>query len=258
MALISIAHPKFREQLLQEAIEAKYLRPELAGRRGQDRRRARGAPHHPPAATTARRSTSAPIHPTDEPAHARPVLRAVAGDDLLPVHEPHQAHSAQRNPGLRLSSTTATTWPSSPPFPRPTARTSSPSGRYYLDEKTNLAEVAFVVRDDWQNQRHRHVPAASTSLRSPSATASAASPPRCCAPTARCSRSSRRASTRSAASRTRTCSASTCILHKAAQSRQRRRCRSSSTSASPRRRQGPASKRHDKRAQPPVANQTHA
>jgi GNAT superfamily N-acetyltransferase len=25
-------------------------------------------------------------------------------------------------------------------------------GRYYLDEKTNMAEVAFVVRDDWQNK----------------------------------------------------------------------------------------------------------
>jgi GNAT superfamily N-acetyltransferase len=25
-------------------------------------------------------------------------------------------------------------------------------GRYYLDEKTNVAEVAFVVRDDWQNK----------------------------------------------------------------------------------------------------------
>ena len=24
-------------------------------------------------------------------------------------------------------------------------------GRYYLDEKTNMAEVAFVVHDDWQN-----------------------------------------------------------------------------------------------------------
>ena len=24
-------------------------------------------------------------------------------------------------------------------------------GRYYLDERTNLAEVAFMVRDDWQN-----------------------------------------------------------------------------------------------------------
>ena len=24
-------------------------------------------------------------------------------------------------------------------------------GRYYLDQKTNRAEVAFVVRDDWQN-----------------------------------------------------------------------------------------------------------
>jgi GNAT superfamily N-acetyltransferase len=27
-------------------------------------------------------------------------------------------------------------------------------GRYYLDSKTNRAEVAFVVRDDWQN---RHI-----------------------------------------------------------------------------------------------------
>ncbi len=25
-------------------------------------------------------------------------------------------------------------------------------GRYYLNEKTNYAEVAFVVRDDWQNK----------------------------------------------------------------------------------------------------------
>ena len=25
-------------------------------------------------------------------------------------------------------------------------------GRYYLDQKTNRAEVAFVVRDDWQRR----------------------------------------------------------------------------------------------------------
>ncbi len=25
-------------------------------------------------------------------------------------------------------------------------------GRYYLDPKTNRAEVAFLVRDDWQNR----------------------------------------------------------------------------------------------------------
>jgi len=25
-------------------------------------------------------------------------------------------------------------------------------GRYYLDEKTNKAEVAFVIRDEWQNR----------------------------------------------------------------------------------------------------------
>ena len=24
-------------------------------------------------------------------------------------------------------------------------------GRYYLDERTNMAEVAFVIRDEWQN-----------------------------------------------------------------------------------------------------------
>ena len=30
-------------------------------------------------------------------------------------------------------------------------------GRYYLDQKTNRAEVAFVVRDDWQKRGHRHL-----------------------------------------------------------------------------------------------------
>jgi RimJ/RimL family protein N-acetyltransferase len=25
-------------------------------------------------------------------------------------------------------------------------------GRYYLNEKTNMAEVAFIVRDNWQNK----------------------------------------------------------------------------------------------------------
>jgi acyl-CoA hydrolase len=30
MALISIAHPDFREQLFSEAVAAKYLRPDLA------------------------------------------------------------------------------------------------------------------------------------------------------------------------------------------------------------------------------------
>jgi hypothetical protein len=33
-------------------------------------------------------------------------------------------------------------------------------GRYYLDERTNMAEVAFVVRDDWQNRGIGTPPAA--------------------------------------------------------------------------------------------------
>ena len=36
-------------------------------------------------------------------------------------------------------------------------------GRYYLDPKTNRAEVAFVVRDDWQNRGIGTLPASTTS-----------------------------------------------------------------------------------------------
>ena len=101
IALISIAHPNFRAQLLKEAIEAKFLRPELADVEGK-------VVIGPKEFRTTHLLSDGtqinfrPIHPTDEPATRRPVLRAVAGDDVLPLHVPHQAHSAQGVPGLRL------------------------------------------------------------------------------------------------------------------------------------------------------------
>ena len=147
MALITIAHPNFREQLLREAIEAKYVRPEMRDVEGRSSSARRAADSLllvdgtqiisgtciPPTCRGRRTcSTRCRRRPsTTASCRSRSVFRAA-------------------DAGTSSTSTTATRWRWWARFPRPRARRSC-VGRYYLDPKTNRAEVAFVVRDRWQN-----------------------------------------------------------------------------------------------------------
>ncbi len=101
MALITIAHPDFREELLSKAVEYKWVRPEMADVEGRLFVGPKEAPHH-----DAPGRRDAHQLPGDEPdrraGHSRPLLLALPGDRLLPLHVAHEAHPAEAAAELRL------------------------------------------------------------------------------------------------------------------------------------------------------------
>jgi len=150
MALICVAHPKFRAQLLREAIEAKYLSAELADKEGK-------LLVGPKEARTTHllhdgtQIVYRPIHPTDEPrmrdlfyklsdaskyyrfmGHVKRVPRSQIEDFVYIDHR-----SEVCVVGV---------------LPSAAGEEIIAVGNYYLDPKTNKAEVAFTVADHWQRR----------------------------------------------------------------------------------------------------------
>lgn len=149
IALISVAHPDFRAELVREAIEAKYLRADMADVEGK-------VVVGPPEFKTAyvmndgTQVNFRPIHPTDEPA-MKDLFYALSQETMYYrfmsrlSHVPHR--EIQNFVFVNHRSDVAIVGT----LPAPQGEEIIAIGRYYLDEKTNLSEVAFVVRDDWQN-----------------------------------------------------------------------------------------------------------
>ena len=150
MALISIAHPKFREQLFREAIEARYLHKEMAGLDGRVLLTSREM-HTSTLLDDGTQVAFRPIHPTDEPL-MRDLLYALSQETLYYrfmsssgrfVHREIQnfVYIDHRKDAAIVGT-----------VPEAHGEDIVAVGRYYLDEKTNRAEVAFVIRDQWQNK----------------------------------------------------------------------------------------------------------
>jgi GNAT superfamily N-acetyltransferase/acyl CoA:acetate/3-ketoacid CoA transferase beta subunit len=150
IALISIAHPDFRGRLLKEAVEARYLRPEFAKVEGK-------LVIGPAELHTTRlledgtQVTFRPIHPTDEPlmlelfyALSRETIyyRFMSRSKQVPRSEIQNFVFIDHRTDVAIVCT----------VPEAHGEDIIAIGRYYLDEKSNMAEVAFVVRDDWQNK----------------------------------------------------------------------------------------------------------
>jgi GNAT superfamily N-acetyltransferase/acyl CoA:acetate/3-ketoacid CoA transferase beta subunit len=150
LALISIAHPRFRAGLFREAIAAGYLRRELA--QVEDK----FVVANEEMKTTfvlddGTQLTFRPVHPTDEPSmrdlhyalsqetvyyrFMTRVQRFTHQEILNYVYIDHRKDVA-------IVGT----------VPEAHGEEIVAVGRYYLDEKTNRAEVAFTVRDAWQNR----------------------------------------------------------------------------------------------------------
>ena len=149
LALISIAHPKFRADLLRDAIAAKYLSAEMADKEGK----ILVGPKELRTTYLLNDGTQMnfrAIHPTDEPrmrdlfyklseatiyyrfmSHSKRVSRQQIQDFVYIDH--------------RNDVTIVGTLPSTD------GEEIIAVGSYYLDPKTNMAEVAFVVGDNWQN-----------------------------------------------------------------------------------------------------------
>jgi acyl-CoA hydrolase/GNAT superfamily N-acetyltransferase len=150
IALISVAHPDFRGMLLKEAVEARFLHPEFARIEGKlvvgpsDLRTTR-------LLDDGTQVTFRPIHPTDEPlmldlfyALSRETIyyRFMSHSKKVPRSEIQDFVFIDHRNELAIVCT----------LPEAHGEDIIAIGRYYLDEKTNMAEVAFVVRDDWQNR----------------------------------------------------------------------------------------------------------
>jgi len=150
IALISIAHPDYRERLLHDAIEYKYLRPEMADVEGK----IRVAPQELRTTHVLDNGTAVnirPMHPTDEP-RVKALIYALSQQTIYYRFMSHLKRVPQRQiqnfvyvdhrNDVAICVTVPEAW----------GEEIIAIGRYYLDPRTNRAEVAFVVRDEWQGR----------------------------------------------------------------------------------------------------------
>jgi acyl-CoA hydrolase/N-acetylglutamate synthase-like GNAT family acetyltransferase len=152
LALISIAHPDYREQLLKDAIEMKYVRSEMAdfsGRISVGPKQARVTM----LMQDGTQITIRPVHPTDEP-KMRDLFHALSQGSIytrfmsrmkwVPRRQVQDFVFIDHRNEVSIVAT----------VPEADGDSIVALGGYYVDRKTNRAEVAFTVQDDWQS---RHI-----------------------------------------------------------------------------------------------------
>jgi acyl-CoA hydrolase/RimJ/RimL family protein N-acetyltransferase len=149
LALISIAHPKFRADLLRQAIQAKYLSTGMADMEGK----IVVGPKELRTTYLLNDGTQLnfrPIHPTDEPrmrdlfyklSEATIYYRFMSHQKRVSRHQIQEFVYIDHRNDVTIVGT----------LPETYGEEIIAVGSYYLDQKTNLAEVAFVVSDKWQN-----------------------------------------------------------------------------------------------------------
>ena len=185
--LISIAHPDFRPGLLKEAVEAKYLRPDLARIEGK-------LVVGPPEFRTTHVLDDGTlinfrsIRPTDEP-RLRDLFYALSQQTIYYRFMSHMTRMPRKQVQDFVYIDHRTEVAIVGTITEAYGEDLIAIGRYYLEETTNMAEVAFVVRDNWQAKGIGSF-LLSCLMGIASGTASGASPPRCCTRTGRCKPSS--------------------------------------------------------------------
>jgi RimJ/RimL family protein N-acetyltransferase len=151
MALISIAHPDYRAQLLKEAIDCKYLRAEMVDVAGKIHVR---PPQYKSSCVLADGTQVAcrSIQPTDEP-RIKDLFYALSRETVYYRYMSRSKHmltekEAQNFTYVDHRNEVALVVT----MPEAQGEVIIAVGRYYLDPKTNRAEVAFTVLDSWQNK----------------------------------------------------------------------------------------------------------
>ncbi|MFP4500067.1 MAG: GNAT family N-acetyltransferase [Candidatus Hydrogenedentota bacterium] len=151
LALISIAHPDFREQLLNEAVEAKYVRADLADFSSK----MVTGPKDLRTTFLLEDGTQLnirPVHPTDEP-NVRELFYSLSQQSLytrfmsrmkwVPRKQVQEFVYIDHRNEVSIVAT----------IPSSDGEDIVAIGGYYLDPRTNRAEVAFVVSDEWQHRK---------------------------------------------------------------------------------------------------------
>ncbi len=150
IALISIAHPDHREELLKKAIEYKYVRPEMQEVEGR-------IVVGPPELKTSMLLDDGtqvdfrPVHPTDVPG-MKDLLYALSQETLYYrfMAPMKQFSEKQIQDFVYIDHRSEVAIVGT--LPEAYGEEIIAVGRYFLNPKTNRAEVAFVVRDVWQNR----------------------------------------------------------------------------------------------------------
>ncbi len=152
LALISIAHPDVRAQLLKDAIEMKYIRADMAG---YSDRIAVGPKDFRTLMLLedGNQLTIRPIHTTDEP-RLRELFHTLSQESIysrfmsrmkwVPRKQVQEFVYIDHRTEVSIVAT----------VPEADGDEIVALGGYYLNPKTNRAEVAFTVQDAWQN---RHI-----------------------------------------------------------------------------------------------------
>jgi acyl CoA:acetate/3-ketoacid CoA transferase beta subunit/GNAT superfamily N-acetyltransferase len=150
MALICISHPDYRAQLLREAIEAKYISASMADMEGK----ISVGPKEMRTTFLLPNGTLInfrPIHPTDE-TRARDLFYALSQQTIYYrfMSSSKVVSRKQIQDFVFIDHRNDVTIVAT--LNEADGEHIIAIGSYYLDPKTNLAEVAFVVHDDWQNE----------------------------------------------------------------------------------------------------------
>jgi RimJ/RimL family protein N-acetyltransferase len=150
LALISIAHPDWREGLLRKAIEYKYLRSDLADVEGRIR-------IEPPETRTrmllddGTQIIFRAMRPTDEPAY-KELFYALSRESIYYRFMSHMKRMPEKQVQNFVYVDHRNDVAVVGIVPEAHGEMIVAIGRYYLDHKTNHAEVAFTVRDGWQGR----------------------------------------------------------------------------------------------------------
>lgn len=151
LALISIAHPDHREQLLKDAIKAKYIRPDFEKVEGKFVVAPQDMMKTTYLLDSGTEVSFRPIHPTDE-ALIRDLLYDLSQQTLYYrfMSHNHNFGSQQIQNFVYVDHRTDVAIVGT--IPEAHGVDIVAVGRYFLDEKTNRAEVAFVIRDEYQRK----------------------------------------------------------------------------------------------------------
>lgn len=150
LSLINIAHPKFRNDLIEAAKQQSYLPPDQIELAWEQVR----YPEELERYETLKDGTQIffrPIKPPDEPALAE-MLYSLSSQSVHTryfTHTmtfPHKAVQKLTNIDYRNDLAIVAVVPS------PSGQEIVAIGQYFLDPKTQAAEVAFLVQDEWQQR----------------------------------------------------------------------------------------------------------
>jgi len=150
LALVNIAHPKFRNDLLQAAKARKYIHPDQIELAWDQVR----YPEELERFDTLRDGTEIlfrPVKPTDEPALSE-MLYSLSADSVRTRYFTHTLtfphKDVQKLANIDYKNDLAIVGA----VPGPGGQEIVAIAQYFLDPSTQAAEVAFIVQDEWQQK----------------------------------------------------------------------------------------------------------